>query len=49
METWRGLMAAYYPGGGWVRLETGTLDALAARKAAGGLPSYDATIAELLR
>jgi hypothetical protein len=49
VETWRALMAAYYPGGGWVRLETGTLDALAARKAAGGLPSYDATIAELLR
>ena len=47
--TWRALMAAHYPGGGWVRLETGTLDALAARKAAGGLPSYDATIAELLR
>ena len=22
-------MAAYYPGGGWVRLETATLDALA--------------------
>jgi hypothetical protein len=42
-------MAAHYPGGGWVRLETETLDALAARKAAGGLPSYDATIAELLR
>ena len=49
VETWRALMAAYYPGGGWVRLETGTLDALAARKAADGLPSYDATIAELLR
>jgi Family of unknown function (DUF6084) len=49
VETWRSLMAAYYPGGAWVRLETGTLDALAARKAAGGLPSYDATIAELLR
>jgi hypothetical protein len=49
VETWRTLMGAHYPGGGWVRLETGTLDALAARKAAGGLPSYDATIAELLR
>ena len=49
VETWRALMAAYYPGGGWVRLETGTLDALAARKAAGGLPTSDATIAELLR
>jgi len=49
VATWRSLMAAHYPGGGWVRLESETLDALAARKAAGGLPSYDATIAELLR
>ena len=49
VETWRTLMATYYPGGGWVRLESETLDALAARKAADGLPSYDATIAELLR
>jgi len=49
VQTWRSLMAAYYPGGGWVRLESATLDRLAARKAADGLPSYDATIAELLR
>jgi hypothetical protein len=49
VETWRDLMGAYYPGGGWVRLEAATLDRLAARKAAGGLPSYDATIAGLLR
>jgi uncharacterized protein DUF6084 len=49
VETWRALMAAHYPGGGWVRLEAETLDRLAERKAAGGLPSYDATIAELLR
>ena len=48
VQTWRSLMAAYYPGGGWVRLESATLDRLAARKAADGLPSYDATIAELL-
>jgi hypothetical protein len=48
VATWRELMAAYYPGGGWVRLESATLDRLAARKAADGLPSYDATIAELL-
>ena len=39
---------AHYPGGGWVRLESATLDRLAERKAAAGLPSYDATIAELL-
>ena len=48
VQTWRSLMGAHYPGGGWVRLETETLDRLAARKAAGGLPSYDATISGLL-
>ena len=48
VDTWRSLMGTYYPGGGWVRLETETLDRLAERKAAGGLPSYDATIAGLL-
>ena len=48
VATWRSLMAAYYPGGGWVRLRTETLDRLAARRAAGGLPDLDATIAGLL-
>jgi hypothetical protein len=48
VDTWRSLMAAYYPGGGWVRLQAATLDRLAARKAARGLPSFDATLAELL-
>ena len=42
-------MAPYYPGGGWVRLETATLDRLArAQGRRAGCPSYDATIAELL-
>ena len=49
VEAWKRVMAAYYPGGGWVRLETSTLDALAARKAAEGQHSFDALIAELLR
>ena len=48
VATWRELMAAHYPGGGWVRLRTETLDRLAARKAEGGLPDFDTTIAELL-
>jgi hypothetical protein len=48
VETWRALMAAYYPGGGWVRLDGETLDRLAERKAARGLPTFDATVAELL-
>ncbi len=48
IETWRRLMALYYPGGGWVRLETTTLDALLARKAQSGLPTFDAVVTELL-
>ena len=46
--TWRRMMAAHYPGGGWVRLESSTLDKLAERKARDGLPSFDATVAGLL-
>jgi hypothetical protein len=48
VDTWRGMMAAHYPGGGWVRLESSTLDKLAERKARDGLPSFDATVAGLL-
>lgn len=48
VDTWRRMMAAYYPGGGWVRLESSTLDKLAERKARDGLPSFDATVAGLL-
>jgi hypothetical protein len=45
---WKRMMALYYPGGGWVRLETATLDRLQERKAESGLPSFDACVAELL-
>ena len=48
VEDWRRTDGAHYPGGGWVRLETATLDRLARRKAAAGLPSFDADVAELL-
>ena len=48
VEAWKSVMAAYYPGGGWVRLSQETLDALAARKAAGSFHSFDAVVAELL-
>jgi len=49
VDAWKRVMAAYYPGGGWVRLDTETLDALSARKAAGGHHSFDALITELLK
>jgi hypothetical protein len=48
VDAWKRVMAAYYPGGGWIRVQTETLDALAARKAATGQHSFDALIAELL-
>jgi hypothetical protein len=48
VEDWKAMMALYYPGGGWVRLETATLDRLQERKAESGLPSFDACVAELL-
>ncbi len=48
VEVWREMMAAHYPGGGWVRLEQETLDRLAALKAREGLPSFDATLRSLL-
>jgi hypothetical protein len=49
VDAWKRVMAAYYPGGGWIRLQTETLEALADRKAADGHHSFDALVAELLR
>ena len=48
MASWKAMMAAYYPGGGWVRVQADTLDALAARKAAAGHHSFDDLLRELL-
>jgi len=48
VDAWKRVMAAYYPGGGWVRVQTETLDALAARKAAAGHHTFDDLIRELL-
>ena len=48
VDDWKAVMAAYYPGGGWVRVTTETLDALAARKAQAGDHSYDGLIRRLL-
>ena len=48
VEAFRRVIAAHYPGGGWVRVETETLDRLAERKAAGGHHSFDGLIRELL-
>jgi len=48
VSAWRAMIAEHYPGGGWVRLSAATLAALQERRAARGLPSFDACIAELL-
>lgn len=48
VAVWRGMIEEHYPGGGWIRLSHGTLDALNARRAARGLPSFDACVLELL-
>jgi Family of unknown function (DUF6084) len=48
VDVWTRTIAAHYPGGGWVRLERETLDALARRKALRGAHSFDDTVRELL-
>ncbi len=46
---WREMAAHHYPSTGWVALRDDTLDSLGRHKARLGLPSFDATVAELLR
>jgi hypothetical protein len=48
VDAWRETIAEHYPGGGWIRLGHDTLDALNGRRAARGLASFDACVAELL-
>lgn len=48
VATWKRAIAATFGDGGWVRLSTETLDALAAVKAAEGDHSFDATVRRLL-
>ena len=48
VAAWKRVMDAYYPGGGWVRLQTETLDALASLKAQRGDHSFDDTVRALL-
>jgi hypothetical protein len=49
LQPWRAMIAEHYPGGRWIRLHEDTLDALNARRAARGLASFDACLAELLQ
>ena len=46
--TWRRLMDLYFPGAGWIRLDTECLDALARFRTARGLTTWEQTLAALL-
>lgn len=48
VRTWRALMDAYFPGGGWIRLDRDTLDALARYRSGRGLTSWEQTLGQLL-
>jgi hypothetical protein len=48
VAVWRELIDHYYPQKGWIALQSDTLDALAREKARRGLPTFDATVRELL-
>ncbi len=47
VRVWRELMDAYFPGGGWIRLDRDTLDALVRFRSSHALPNWEQTI-ELL-
>lgn len=47
-DAWDEMIAEHYPLRSWVPLDRETVERLAARKAARGLPTFEATVAELL-
>ncbi len=48
VRIWRELMDHYFPGGGWIRLDTETIDALLRYRSAKGLTSWEQAFAQLL-
>ena len=48
VDAWKRVINEHYPGGGWVRLQTDTLDRLAARKASGSHHDFDDCVRALL-
>ena len=48
VEVWRQMIASYYPGSGWIRLDHEVLGALADFKARHGLTSWEETVQTLL-
>jgi hypothetical protein len=49
VAVWKRMIDAYYPNRGWVPLQRDTLEALRSERARRGLPTFDATLAELLK
>jgi hypothetical protein len=48
VAVWRQTIDAHYPGGGWIRLQRETLEALGRVKAERGLHTFDDTVRDLL-
>ena len=48
VRVWRDLMDLHFPGGGWIRLDRDTLDALARYRSERGLTSWEQALGELL-
>jgi Family of unknown function (DUF6084) len=48
VRVWRAVMDTYFPGGGWIRLDRDTLDALARYRSARGLTSWEQVLGGLL-
>lgn len=48
ISVWRDLMNHYFPGGGWIRLDRQTIDALVQFRSTRGLTSWEQTVQELL-
>jgi hypothetical protein len=48
VTVWRDLVDVHFPGSAWLRCSRQTLDALSVYKARNALPTWDATLAELL-
>jgi len=49
VATWRAAMDEHYPASGWVRVSTGTLDALSAYRSERVIPTWDDTFEQLLK
>ncbi|MFE7978295.1 DUF6084 family protein [Streptomyces shenzhenensis] len=48
VATWREMVEQHFPGCGWIRLPRDTMDALLAHRSRRALPSWEATVRDLL-